>query len=263
MKLGIILPLKSRLVSRDWDVVSSCLVATLRSLENQSCCHWRAVVVGHEKPDVAWHDYSNNISWVSSPHGLPPIRDGGHFTRHSDFDYILDKNRKTAIGMRHLLGQAITDWFVLDADDLMHRDFVQTLSSMPQQAGWLIKNGYLWYQDLKRWMPSGNMLNLCGSTAVINAGLFEVPHSDCDEDLKKIPWCRMSHSDMTTFLQPHLGGSDPTLPLPATAYTLSHGDNCSDEFRSSLKSRMKFWLRKRVFTYQMTPQFKDDFGIRV
>jgi hypothetical protein len=193
---------------------------------------------------------------------LPPIKQGGLFGNHADFPRIFDKNRKTATGMRYLVGQAITDWFVLDADDLMHQNFVRTLSGMPRQAGWLIKNGFLWYQDIQRWMPSGKMLNLCGSTAIINSSLFEVPPSGRDEDLQMIPWCRMSHGDMEAFLMPHLQGRNPSFPLPATAYTLSHGDNCSDEFRSSIKSRIKLWLKKWILTHQVTPQFKEDFGIR-
>jgi hypothetical protein len=262
MKLGIVIPLKSQRVSRDWGAVSRCLEATLRSLDKQSCSDWLAVVVGHEKPQIPWGELSDNITWISSEHDLCPIKHGGDFTKYADFDRILDKNRKTAIAMRHLREHAITDWFVLDADDLMHRDFVKTLSNQRHQAGWLIRNGFLWYQDIKRLMPCDNMLNLCGSTAIVSAGAFEVPMSGRDEDLRMIPWCHLSHSDMEAFLLPHLAGSDPTFPLPATAYTLSHGDNCSDEFRTSAKARFKLWVKKRILTRPVTRQFVEDFGLK-
>jgi hypothetical protein len=263
MKIGIVIPLKSQRVSRDWKSTSSCLEATLRSLTKQTSAHWIAVVVGHEKPNIDWNSLSDKISWLHSKHDLPPIREGGSFTKHTDFNRILDKNRKTAIGMRNLAPQGVTDWFVLDADDLVHRDFVKTLASLPSQAGWVIPNGYLWYQDLKRYMPTKNLLNLCGSTAIIHTSLFDVPKSGRDEDLKMIPWCRMSHSSMEAFLLPHLAGSEPTFPLPATAYTLSHGDNCSDEFRTSIKARLKLWVKKRILTSAVTRQFATDFGISI
>lgn len=262
MKLGIVIPLKSQRVSRDWEAVSRCLEATLRSLNRQSSNDWLAVVVGHEKPEISWNEVSEKITWVASEDALPPLREGGNFAVHSDFPRILDKNRKTARGMLSLHAQAITDWFVLDADDFIHQDFVRTLGSLPHQAGWLLRSGYLWYQDLRRWMPSSNMLNLCGSTAVISAALFEVPTTGRDEDLQKIPWCRMSHSDIEEFLIPHLAGADPTFPLAAIAYTLSHGDNCSDEFRTTLKARIKLWIKKRIQTRPIDPEFAEMFGIK-
>lgn len=262
MKLGIVIPLKSQRVSRDWQAVSQCLEATLRSLDRQSSDDWVAVVVGHEKPEIHWEEFSEKIEWVPSAEDLPAIRKGGSFTKHTDFDYILDKNRKTGLGMRHLNSQAITEWFVLDADDLIHVNFVRTLSSRPHQAGWLLRSGYLWYQDLRRWMPSGNMLNLCGSTAIISGSLFEVPATAHDEELKQIPWCRMSHSDMEGFLLPHLAAADLTFPLPAIAYTLAHGDNCSDEFRTSLTARIKLWIKKRIQTRRLSREFAEMFGIR-
>jgi hypothetical protein len=112
VKLGIVIPLKSQTVSRDWGAVSRCLEATLHSLDKQSCRDWLAVVVGHEKPQIPWGGLSDNITWISSEHDLPPIKHGGDFTKHADFDYILDKNRETAIAMRHLREHAITDWSV-------------------------------------------------------------------------------------------------------------------------------------------------------
>jgi hypothetical protein len=262
VKLGIVIPLKSKRVSRDWEAVSHCLEATLRSLGNQSSDDWVAVVVGHEKPEIRWDEVSERVTWVEFTKDLPPLREGGSFTKHTDFDYILDKNRKTAAGMLHLQSQAITYWFVLDADDFVHRDFVHTLVNLPKQAGWLLKSGYLWYQDLRRWMPTQQMLNLCGSTAVIGAELFEVPTSGRDEDLQKIPWCRMSHSDMEEFLMPHMAGADATFPIAAIAYTLSHGDNCSDEFRVSFKARLRQWIKKRISTHPLRAEFAEAFGMR-
>jgi hypothetical protein len=261
MKLGIVIPFKSQRVSRDWVAVSGCLEATLRSLSRQSSDDWIAVVVGHEKPEIRWQEFSERITWLASTDALPPLRHGGCFTKHTDFNYILDKNRKTAKGMLSLQKEVITDWFVLDADDFLHRDFVSTLGKLPHQAGWLFRSGYLWYKDLRRWMPSDQMLNLCGSTAVISAALFDVPTTGRDEDLHQIPWCRMSHSDIEEYLSPHLAGGDPTFPLAAIAYTLSHGDNCSDEFRVSFKARLKQWIKKRVRSHPLKADFAAAFGM--
>ncbi|TDU71410.1 hypothetical protein EI77_02534 [Prosthecobacter fusiformis] len=261
MKLGFVIPLKSKRVSRNWRAVCDCLEATLCSLKNQSSGQWYAVVVGHEKPPLQWESLPDNIEWCSSEHELPPIREGGSFTNHTDFDYILDIRRKISTGMRHLQTKQISYWSLLDADDLVHRDFVLTLDQLPHQAGWLVKSGYLWYQDLQRWMPTEQLINLCGSTAIISSSVFEVPYSNQDTDLHQIPWGRISHSGMEDFLIPYLKGADPTFPLAGIAYTLSHGDNCSDEFRHSYKARIKLWIKKRLLTRALNPAFARDFSI--
>jgi hypothetical protein len=262
MKLGFVIPLKSSRVSRDWLAVTCCLEGTLRSLGRQSSTDWIAVVVGHEKPDLDWNGFPPNSLWDTANFDLPPIRSGGTFFKYSDFDYLLDKERKIAQGMRHLRDHDVTYWHVLDADDLLHVDFVYILSTLPIQAGWLLQSGYLWYQDIRRWMPSDRLINLCGSTTLIHSSLFDVPVSDHDGARSQIPWMRFSHSEMLTFLQPHLAGANPWFPLRALAYTLSHGDNCSDELRTSISARFKLWVKKTVQTRPLNNEFSNMFGVR-
>ncbi len=51
MKIGIVIPLKSKSVSKNWDVTSSNLLRTVKSIEMQACPDFRSVVVGHDIPD--------------------------------------------------------------------------------------------------------------------------------------------------------------------------------------------------------------------
>lgn len=262
MKLGIVIPLKSKRVSRNWKTVTDCLAATLHSLENQTADSWAAVVVGHEKPELPWEGFSERVSWLTAPFKGPPTEITTRVVKRSDFDRILDKNRKISSGMRFLSAQEISDWFVLDADDVIHTRFVETMYEIPKQAGWVLKSGFLWYEDLKRICPSNRMAHLCGSTAVINSSVFDLPSSDDDDQLSLIPWCRLSHSDMEEFFSPMIQHGSVTFPFPAVAYTLSNGDNCSDEFRSSFWRQFKQWAKKRLLTKPITPEFARAFGIR-
>lgn len=262
MNLGIVIPLKSKRVSRQWKSVVACLEGTLNSLKNQSCDRWFAVVVGHEKPEINWGLYADKVKWVKCLKELPTLREGGDYLNYADFDRILDKYRKISLGMRFLEGEdRLTDWFVLDADDLVHRDFVRVLRELPSQAGWVVERGYLWYKDLGRWKNTDRLLQFCGSTTIIRKDLFKVPQSDHDSELKKIPWCRLNHSEMIAFLSEKLGGASPSFPLDAIAYTLSHGDNCSDEFRSSPRQKVKLWIKKRLLTKPIESEFKEKFGL--
>ncbi|MEM0966361.1 MAG: hypothetical protein AAGJ81_09465 [Verrucomicrobiota bacterium] len=234
----------------------------MKSLLRQSEDGWCSVVVGHEQPDLPWSEWTRKIVWIESSFDLPPLKRGGSYSNYADFDRILDKQRKISLGMRHLQQQEVTDWFVLDADDYFHRNFVKTYRELPQQAGWLVNRGYIWYADIKRWSHTDRLLNLCGSTAIISASLFDLPRSDDDNELRKIPWCRLSHSDMEAFLRPHLSGASPFFPLSAVAYTLSHGDNCSDEFRDTPLKQFKLWVKKRLTTRKLDREFTDKFGVR-
>ncbi|MDE0940370.1 MAG: hypothetical protein OSA43_10475 [Pirellulales bacterium] len=50
-KLGIVIPLKSKMASRNWDVTTVTLQFTIDSILNQTDARYEVAVVVHEKPD--------------------------------------------------------------------------------------------------------------------------------------------------------------------------------------------------------------------
>ena len=51
MKLGIVIPLKAKLVAKDWPTTCKNLERTVSSILNQSSSNFQAVVVGHDCPE--------------------------------------------------------------------------------------------------------------------------------------------------------------------------------------------------------------------
>lgn len=263
MKLGFVIPLKSQLVSRDWNSVECCLRRTLKSLANQTSDEWVAVVVGHEQPDLDFGSYSERVFWVAAEHDVPPVRKGGSFAKFADFNRIEDKNKKTMLGMRMLRRFSVSAWFVLDADDLLHRDLVRVWASQPRQAGWVIDRGYIYYSDVERVLPTTRLTHICGSTTIIDASVFALPEGTHSNGPSKVPWHFLSHSDMRAFLVEKTGGMSVDFPLHGIAYTLATGDNVSDEFRATLLARLKVWTKKHLMARRVSRKFARDFGLRM
>ncbi len=51
MKIGIVIPFKSKEVAKDWKIACKNLNATVDSVLNQNSRNYKAVVVGHDQPD--------------------------------------------------------------------------------------------------------------------------------------------------------------------------------------------------------------------
>jgi hypothetical protein len=51
VKIGIVIPFKSKEVAKDWKIACKNLNATVDSVLNQNSRNYKAVVVGHDQPD--------------------------------------------------------------------------------------------------------------------------------------------------------------------------------------------------------------------
>jgi len=260
-RLGIVIPLKSAVASRNWKRTCGMLEGTLRSILGQTSEQWEAVVVGHEKPEGVPSLDSGRVDFLSLDLPVPPLKPGGSYLFHRDFDYILDKNRKIVRGLQGLRDREITHWFVLDADDLLHRQLVEK-TVLPDEAkdqGALLNRGYLFYPDLKRQIPCDHLIQICGSTTILPSSWVEVPES-LAADWSGVPWCRLSHADMGLLFRERQ--SAPNFPEERLiAYVQGYGDNCSDEFRQGLVRGFKAWLKPRLIGRRMDAGFCRDFSL--
>lgn len=260
MCVGIVIPLKSKAVSNDWNSVCRALQNTLRSIAGQSHTDYQVQVVGHEAPEIDWPK-SNVRRFHQLEIPIPDITGDGGFQERESFDRILDKNRKIVRGMQLLESDDITHWFYLDADDLVHRDFVKTILEFNPPHGAILDQGYLYFQDVQRFAATDQLSKLCGSTSVLNAEPISVPAGLEREDLNKIPWCRYSHFSMDQYFQEYFQTAPTPIPHPMIAYVLGHGDNCSDEFRKRPVARLKSWLKPYLTGRAVDRDFRQNFAI--
>lgn len=260
MAVGFIIPLKSRKVAQDWKITSHLLEQTIYSLNNQTCKDFYAVIVGHESPDLS-PTAQDAVKFLASPFAIPPLKKSGNYRYHRDFDRILDKYRKIALGLSELRQEKLSYVMVLDADDLLHKDLVSYVLQKMNPNGYIIRCGYQYYSKIKRIIARTDLDKICGSTTIIHTSHVPFPEEVTADTISQIPWCYLSHADMEAHFRKHKRPLQ-LLPFNGLMYVVQHGQNASDEFRESPKSKLKEFLKPVLLGKQITNQEIEDFGIK-
>ena len=117
IELAFIIPLKSAKVSSDWERTQEMLRNTLASVNQQPGC--RAIVVCNEPPDVDATIVEANFQVQSLT--FEEARN--------------DKMRKCHLGLQHAASFSPKRAMLLDADDLVHREFVKHVSRFDPSFG--------------------------------------------------------------------------------------------------------------------------------
>ena len=182
MKIGIVIPLKSRMVSNDWSATVNNLRATLASVNNQSSKSFSCVVVCHEAPNISSFENIAIEKDIQIP--VPKL---GQNPSINQLLYEEDRCKKILFGIFILKKKHddITHWFALDADDLLHQDFIWSVESKLEYDAIVIKKGYIFYSDKKVFNWENNFDQYCGSSAIIGSDLLGEHEAISKMDFRK------------------------------------------------------------------------------
>jgi hypothetical protein len=257
MHVGIVIPLKSKKISRDWQVTCQSLHATLRSIENQTNRSFTAIVVGHEKPDFLAHDFPNIMfESIDIP---PPDRTSKDFTHQK---LVEDKNLKIVTGIKSLRSKVEVDfWYQIDADDLLHSEFVNTVTKLQVSAA-LIDNGYILFKNSGKIIPTNEMSQYCGSTSILADHLIKLPTVIDLQSIKCVPWASVAHKNMKDYLQERHPGDYKTLSPYLLCYVLASGDNISDSWRKSFYQKFCHFFKPYVKGEKIPKDLALNFSLK-
>ncbi|CAK0775085.1 conserved hypothetical protein [Gammaproteobacteria bacterium] len=164
------IPLRSRLVSKDWRRICKLLSQTISSIINQTNPNFHVVVGCHELPELAIPS-DPRLVFLQTSTSVPT-----NLQEQMD-----DKRRKRRLALAYL--RALGGGYVMpvDADDLVSRRIVQYLRTCPPRFGYIINEGYeLDYQTgLIKYTPRFN--KFCGSSAIFRFSAEDLPLSESDE----------------------------------------------------------------------------------
>ena len=161
--IGIAIPLKSKKISRDWQVTCASLEATIDSILAQSDSDYKVVVVGHDCPDFLVAMNQPNIKFVLATFPAPD-RSSPSFTTQ---DLINDKTLKIISSLYELRNENLAYVYQLDSDDLIHKDFVKRVKLIKDTSAIILGSGYLYYKSSNRYIETAELDQLCGSTVVL------------------------------------------------------------------------------------------------
>jgi hypothetical protein len=246
--LAFLIPFASRKVKSKWNIACAHLRQTLGSIQNSSSGNYRVVVAGHEPPefDVG---FDSRFHFLSLNHPIP-----------SDHNYtpafILDKLTKIAAAWNY----AKPTWnpkyvMKLDADDLVSSKLVGWLDNADDEAGYLIRHGWVWCSGSRYLLQRTEYLDrTTGSCLIIRTDVADktgpfltewegVPSDEASSSLvasnerSANPGSRIStlllNDTCTQFASQfaYLGHRLSTVPFSAVVYRTSNADSVEGGIR--------------------------------
>lgn len=265
MIIGIVIPLKARLVSTDWKQTSRVLAQTVQSLNNQTSKSFKAVICGHNAPTFIGEEndlLSENIFFCKYDATEPPTAEADQRTTYLKREF--DRCNKIQAGIQYLnnlFGDEITHWFPLDADDLVRSDFVARMRLHSERQAVIMDHGYQLHHSSGTVNQLDEFSQWCGSSALLSRELVKIPADFSPSEATKMIFRAVSHN----LLRDELIERGVNLAIERerlVMYVLGHGDNLSFQYRRSgiieaMKTRIKFLLR----SVGGSKAIKNSFGI--
>jgi FkbM family methyltransferase len=206
--------------SHDWSQSVQLLGRTLDSLLGQTDPRWRAIICGHRPPPLPALD-DPRVTFIKSDR--PPATVVSQFRS--------DKLRKRQIAAAHVRALGGGYIFMLDADDLVHRDVVQHVLADDNRRGYVVRSGFV--EDFRSGavspVPGGawslDYDRICGSSTAIWFDAEDLPVRADDAAGTYFDMFRQ-HAYWAVTAEEFRGKLEP-IPFAAGIYSLNHGENIS------------------------------------
>ncbi|HEY8698307.1 MAG TPA: hypothetical protein VIM02_11860 [Rhizomicrobium sp.] len=209
-KFVFAIPVKPKGITARWDLVSSNLARTIRSILAGVNQDFAIYICGHEQPCPEFAD--SRVRFVQATFDFGPELERA----------LQDKWRKLCLIGSTLMAEGYDDFYLmfLDADDLIHRKLVEHVLATDNKRSYLIRDGYKLDTVTGRLMlQEENFDRSCGSTFV---GWFEncdLPPQDTDRD----SYFRKFMPHKSRAVEAALRGRPPDpVPFPAVVYPVNH-----------------------------------------
>jgi hypothetical protein len=260
---------------KDWRIGCAYFQQTLSSILNSRGSDYGIVAAGHELPDFPLpHD--RRFKFLSLDHALPSRNAGDYPAAVKDklikitaaWDYA-----KSAWNPQYVMK--------LDWDDLISSRLVEWLSSAQNEAGYLIKHGWIWRAQLPWIMQRTEYFDrVCGSCLVIRSDLADQtgPFLTHVEGTKLSPegyqfaandhYSLVPGSETGTLLLndshqrcsaqfAYLGHRLSIVPFHAAVCRIGHGNNAGQPFGAETARMLLGRLRR---TRLISPKLRKEFS---
>lgn len=257
MKIAIVIPLKAKSVSNDWDTVQENLKLTLQAVANQTSNEFSALVVGHDKPEKILFEKYDNINFLKFDLQPPPKKEPG--TVRNIMPFERDKFSKIIYGLCKLVesDQSITHCFALDADDLIHRDFIKTVFNKGEFQSYVIQNGYIVYKTSLLINKTNELPAFCASSAVIDIESINLPTLENLRIDNTIYW---QHSHVS--IPKHLIESTNCCVLKErlVMYSRENGENISEYMHLPIIKKIRRKIKAFIRSLRNSSDILKSFG---
>jgi hypothetical protein len=144
----------------------------------------------------------------------------GDNTKDHFYDSVrLDKGRRILAGVLHARPKGHI--MIVDDDDFISNKIVAFVAANQSAHGWYVKDGYVWPSDGRVLYLYNDFSNLCGTSHIVRADLYELPKAGENATETYIKRMLGSHR----FIQGHLeqnGTKLAPLPFVGAIYRVGH-----------------------------------------
>jgi hypothetical protein len=273
-RVVFLIPVPSSQRVRDWHVGCLYFKQTLSSILNSSSDDYAIVAAGHELPNFQLPQDSR-FKFLSLNHPLPPQKHGDYLAA------VKDKMIKMAAAW----DQAKSAWnpqyvMKLDWDDLVSSWLVEWLVSATNEAGYLIKHGWIWRSQVPHLIQRTEYFDrVCGSCLLIRSDLADhtgpfLTHVEgttlspeahrfaASDHYSLVPGSGIgtlllndSHQRCAAQFE-YLGERLATIPFTAAVCRIGHGNNAGRPFGTQTTRMLLGRLRR---TRLVTPKLRKEF----
>jgi hypothetical protein len=217
------IPVSARRDDAQWSRVNELLKLTLGSILNQTSDRYKVFVCGHDRPEVLSEYSLPSIKFIGVDFPLP----------QTDKAKRRDKRRKRWEIAREVRRLGGGYYMFMDADDLVHRDFVQFITSNDNQVGYLIKEGYALDFANRRIAPIPGAFNrdfnrVCGSSGAVYLLPEDLPDGEYDPERQDLLYTQIRNHKYFEEGRMRGGKTLTALPFAAGIYTLNNSINLSN-----------------------------------
>lgn len=240
--LVFIIPLKSKQASKSWSRVSELIQRTLQSVCNQTCEHFRVIVVCNDLPEVKFQHPS--IEYIEVNFSL--IKEDNRIVVG-----LTDKGRKILRGITEAQKFNPSHIMAVDADDCVSRRLAQFVKDNPNNFGWYFHQGYKYLEGENYiYFKRSDFYTLSGTAHILNYHCLEIPENP--EYNRGYGYYKfyLDHSKIPAKMK-NKGFPMQPLPFSGGIYNLGTSENMSGNERF-----LKFnWLNRRSLTKKVQEEF--------
>lgn len=248
--------------ANDYARTLSMLALTLESISNQRTrSPYRLLIVCNrgQRPDFK----SDHVEYLEVD--LPPA--GNTRGQHQALiNTYLDKGCKTAAGLQYLRQHYPDQVFMIDADDWVHRDLVETLTNAASDTFWYADRGFFVNYAARTAIHKHGLCRYCGSTFAYPFAplmdMAQLPRTPIDTsrheaftrtlDDHTLMLLLGNHRHQFAWMQRH-GHQPRAIPLDAVGWVTATGENVSGAQAETWGGPLSGKLLKQFGIHSVSP----------
>lgn len=274
LRIAFLIPVASARTVKDWDIGCAYFKQTLSSILNSRGEDYCIVAAGHELPNFQLPQ-DLRFKFLSLDHPLPS-QEGGDYRAA-----VKDKMIKLAAAWDHAKSVWNPQYVMkLDWDDLISSRLVKWVVSAKDEAGYLIKHGWIWRSQVPYLVQRTEYFDrVCGSCLLIRSDLADqtgpfLTHVEgtnlsqeghrfaANDHYSLVPGSAIgtlllndSHQRYAAQFD-YLGQRLATVPFNAAVCRIGHGNNAGQPFGTETARMLLGRLRR---TRLVTPKLRKEF----